>query len=143
MSETKPRPGAISWVDLTVKEAGQLRDFYSKVVGWRADPVNMGDYNDYCMKGLPGDGQSHAVICHARGMNAELPPQWRRFWNQKTISKARIRASGLLGHYGEYQRPPRSVFSTVPFSPTTHPRRALIKATAVRFSVVLPPWMVQ
>jgi predicted enzyme related to lactoylglutathione lyase len=39
---TPPRPGTITWQDLTVPDAEALRDFYASVVGWKAQPVRMG-----------------------------------------------------------------------------------------------------
>jgi predicted enzyme related to lactoylglutathione lyase len=75
MSAPKPEPGTIAWHDLTVPEAQSLRDFYSKVVGWRSEPVSMGGYEDYAMA-TPRTGESVAGVCHARGTNADLPPQW-------------------------------------------------------------------
>ncbi len=70
-----PRIGTIGWIDLTVRDAGRLRDFYSDVVGWSAVPVDMGGYEDYTM--VPAHSSDPAAgICHARGPNASLPSQW-------------------------------------------------------------------
>jgi predicted enzyme related to lactoylglutathione lyase len=67
--------GTIGWVDLTVPDADAVRDFYGAVAGWAPSPVPMGGYDDYCM--MPaGSGEPAAGICHARGANASLPPQW-------------------------------------------------------------------
>ena len=75
MSETKPTEvGTISWADLTIKDAVTIRDFYSKVVNWPFESVDMGGYSDFCM--LSPDGQPNAGICHARGPNANIPAQW-------------------------------------------------------------------
>lgn len=71
----RPEPGSITWTDLTVDHAEEVRDFYQAVVGWQPKPVNMGDYDDFAMK-APGSGDSIAGICHARGENASLPAQW-------------------------------------------------------------------
>ncbi len=71
----KPTVGSITWRDLTVKNAESVRDFYSKVVGWKTSPVDKGGYNDFNMN-LPGSGETVAGISHARGPNAKLPPQW-------------------------------------------------------------------
>jgi uncharacterized protein len=35
----------------------------------------MGDYEDFAMN-LPGTEMPAAGICHARGVNAAIPPQW-------------------------------------------------------------------
>lgn len=67
-------PGAIAWRDLTVEDAEALRDFYAAVVGWKPEAVDMGGYSDFNM--LDADGEPVAGICHARGSNAKLPPQW-------------------------------------------------------------------
>ena len=73
--DDKPTVGSIAWFDLTVKDAHGVRDFYKEVVGWGADALSMGDYDDYCMT-EPTDGKTVAGVCHARGPNAKLPPQW-------------------------------------------------------------------
>lgn len=73
-----PPAGRIGWVDLTVPNASALRDFYRHVVGWSAQDVAMkgesGQYADYNM--LDATGTPAAGICHARGVNADLPPVW-------------------------------------------------------------------
>lgn len=68
-------PGAVNWMDLTVPNAEALQSFYQAVVGWQMAPVSMGEYADFNML-LPDSGQPVAGICHARGMNADLPAQW-------------------------------------------------------------------
>lgn len=73
--EGKPKAGQIAWNDLTVSHAAVLRDFYSRVVQWEPEPVEMGDYDDFNMC-LPGTGEPAAGICHSLGENAELPPVW-------------------------------------------------------------------
>lgn len=89
MSDQPPRPapGTIAWTDLTVPDADRVRDFYAAVTGWQPSPVAMGGYNDYCMMppapvpaatgaaDSPGPAPA-AGICHARGVNADIPPVW-------------------------------------------------------------------
>jgi hypothetical protein len=67
--------GKIGWIDISVDDASGLSDFYAKVVGWKPEPVSMGEYNDFNMT-MPGDGVPATGICHARGSNAALPAQW-------------------------------------------------------------------
>ncbi|MEM1179088.1 MAG: VOC family protein [Acidobacteriota bacterium] len=70
--------GTIAWLDLTVPNATEIRDFYCQVIGWSAEDVAMTDgdepYADYNLLG--GDGNPAAGICHARGVNEGLPPVW-------------------------------------------------------------------
>jgi uncharacterized protein len=70
-----PRYGSIIWTDLTIPDAEAIREFYANVVGWTFTPVSMGKYTDFQMN-APATGEAVAGICHARGMNAGLPPQW-------------------------------------------------------------------
>jgi predicted enzyme related to lactoylglutathione lyase len=70
--------GRIAWLDLTVPDATATQEFYRHVVGWPVQPVAMEDggqqYADYTA--LREDGAPAAGVCHARGMNADLPPVW-------------------------------------------------------------------
>ncbi|MCA1610531.1 MAG: VOC family protein [Acidobacteria bacterium] len=67
--------GRIGWIDLTVPDADSVPDFYRSVVGWNSTDVDMGGYNDCSVHAGPGEAPV-AGICHARGSNAALPPQW-------------------------------------------------------------------
>jgi predicted enzyme related to lactoylglutathione lyase len=67
--------GKVGWIDMTVENATEIRDFYATVVGLEPEDVGMGDYSDYTMK-MPATGEPVAGVCHARGSNAELPPGW-------------------------------------------------------------------
>jgi hypothetical protein len=72
---SRPKPGSIAWADLTVRDAEAVRDFYRAVAGWSPKGLDMGGYEDYVME--PADRhEAIAGICHARGVNASLPPAW-------------------------------------------------------------------
>ncbi len=71
----KSEAGSVVWHDLTVRGAAELSDFYAAVVGWRPETVPMTGYSDYNMV-APATGEPRAGVCHARGPNAALPPQW-------------------------------------------------------------------
>ena len=76
MSTTEqPAVGTIVHFDLTVDDAPSIRDFYTAVVGWGIEEMDMGDYQDYVLTS-PTTGAWAGGICHARGVNADLPPQW-------------------------------------------------------------------
>jgi predicted enzyme related to lactoylglutathione lyase len=83
----KNEAGVITWTDLTVENAEEVRNFYHEVVGWKFSPENMGDYNDFNMI-TPNSGTRVAGICHARGMNADIPPQWLVYINVADIDKS-------------------------------------------------------
>lgn len=66
--------GKIIWTDLTVPNAGQVRDFYANVVGLTSQDVPVDDHTDYTL--TAADGSPVVGVCHALGDNAALPPQW-------------------------------------------------------------------
>jgi len=72
---TDPRPATIGWHDLTVDRADEVSAFYADVLGLAREPVDMGGYADFNLT-EPGAGSPVAGVCHARGINADLPPQW-------------------------------------------------------------------
>lgn len=69
--------GEMVWMDLTVKSAGEVKEFYQKVIGWKSESVamNNGEYNDYSMN-LAGNNEAITGICHAKGPNADMPAAW-------------------------------------------------------------------
>lgn len=58
--------GKIGWIDMTVANATEVRDFYAAVVGLEPEDVSMGDYNDYNMT-MPASGTPVCGVCHALG----------------------------------------------------------------------------
>ncbi len=74
-SADKPTIGSIAWMDLTVENAAEIRDFYSEVVGWTTGNVDMGGYDDFNMT-EPGTDNAVVGVCHARGGNADMPAVW-------------------------------------------------------------------
>lgn len=92
--------GKILWHDLTVDNATEVRDFYSQVVGWKHSPIDMKGYDDYVMlvDGTePGDMSGATGICHARGSNADMPPQWMIYISVPSVKDAIDHAIRLGG----------------------------------------------
>lgn len=101
-----PKVGTVGWRDLTVPNAEEVRDFYQAVVGWTSEPVDMGGYSDFNMI-PPGEGaQAVAGVCHARGSNADIPPQWLLYFVVEDLD-ASVAACTARG--GEVVVAPRGV----------------------------------
>jgi len=100
---TAPRFGAVAWHDLTVPDAESLAGFYAKVVGWTVAPVDMGGYSDFEMR--DASGGTAAGICHARGTNAKLPPQWLVYIVVPDVREAARRCADLGGTVLDGPRP--------------------------------------
>ncbi len=75
MNNEKAPIGSVGWFDLTTNMADELKGFYEAVVGWESSELSMGSYNDYVMTS-PESKAPVSGVCHARGNNADLPPQW-------------------------------------------------------------------
>lgn len=88
--------GTIGWVDLTVPEAGRLRDFYREVVGWKVEETPVGDYEDYTMRS-PINGAAVAGVCHARGVNADMPAQWMIYITVADLDQSIEKVNALGG----------------------------------------------
>lgn len=103
----KPEVGSIGWVDLTIPNAEEIRDFYTEVVGWKHEDLDMGGYSDFNMI-APGTGKPTAGICHARGVNKDLPPQWLIYISVANIAQSVERCTKLGG---KILVPPKSMGS--------------------------------
>jgi predicted enzyme related to lactoylglutathione lyase len=70
--------GRNCWLELTVSDAAATRDFDRRVIGWSVHNIEREDgsqsYADFQM--LDGNAKPVAGICHARGVNRDLPPVW-------------------------------------------------------------------
>ena len=70
--------GSIVSTDLTSHHAEELKEFYQQVIGWESEGLTMQDesgvYSDYVMKDKEGNWVGG--LCHFRGANKDLPPQW-------------------------------------------------------------------
>lgn len=105
--------GAIVSADITVPKADLLKDFYTQVIGWQTEDFSMKDgdgaYTDYVMKDDAGNWAGG--ICHSRGVNKDLPPQWIVYINVADIAQSVRKCVELGGKVlkesknaeGEYQ----------------------------------------
>lgn len=80
-----PKTKSPLWIDLTVEHAENIQDFYTRVAGWESKAVDMGGYEDYAMT----EGEEVlAGICHARGVNAGIPPVWIPYFEVQSLEKS-------------------------------------------------------
>lgn len=94
--QEKPEVGTIGWVDLTVPDATEIRDFYAAVVGWKPTPVEMKGYSDFAMT-TPSSGTATSGVCHRRGTNADLPTGWTIYVNVANLDESMARCVELGG----------------------------------------------
>ncbi len=75
------------WHDLTVENAGKVSDFYQQVIGWEKEGLSMGNYDDFLIKN-PDDNEVIAGICHAKGVNKDLPAQWLMYITVENLDES-------------------------------------------------------
>ncbi len=79
--------GDMAWMDLSVPNAEQVKDFYQKILGWESEVISMScddeSYVDFAMNShdskTPEETSSNSFvtgICHAKGSNTEMPAVW-------------------------------------------------------------------
>lgn len=88
--------GEMAWLDLTVDNASEIKDFYQRVIGWQVEDVAMGEHNDYVMKS-PDSGEAISGICHAKGVNAGMPATWLPYFLVEDINDAVANVTELGG----------------------------------------------
>jgi predicted enzyme related to lactoylglutathione lyase len=124
------KTGSIGWVDLTVPDATNVRDFYRHVTGATTSDVPMGDYADYCLHPSMG-GDPYAGVCHARGTNTNLPAVWLVYFQvanlRDSIAECAARGGSIIrdpvamGGYGSMaviRDPAGAIFALIgPYEP--------------------------
>lgn len=87
--------GTMAWLDLSVDNATEVKSFYEDVIGWKSENITMGDYDDYAML-EPNKNEAVAGVCHAQGVNKDLPPAWLPYFLVADIeaSIAAVKAKG-------------------------------------------------
>lgn len=99
----QPKLGSVGWIDLTVDDATGLRDFYTKVTGWGQSGVDMDGYQDFVM--LDEAGGPVAGVCHAKGPNVDIPPQWLIYVTVADLDEAMTK---VVENEGQVVHGPRS-----------------------------------
>ena len=79
--------GQIEWVDLTVDNAEEVSEFYSRVVGWEKEPVELENYHDFNMKSSVDAGPV-AGVCHRKGVSKDLPAQWLLYVSVENLDQS-------------------------------------------------------
>jgi len=95
-NDGKLQVGAVGWRDLTVENAEEVRDFYKRVIGWQSSDVEMDGYSDFSMI-VPESGQAIAGVCHARGPNKDIPPQWLLYFIVEDVDQSARTCESLGG----------------------------------------------
>ncbi len=83
----KPKIGVVGWVDISSNNCSELRDFYSKVVGWQAEAVDCGEFDDFNMI-PPGASEPAAGVCHKTAITPDTPPVWMVYFTVENLAQS-------------------------------------------------------
>lgn len=124
MSEKKPKVGQFYWTDLTVDKPQERKEFYKQIFGWQEIEVPMKDGEDsYVDYGMAVDSITAAGgICHHRGKNIGIPPQWISYFYIDDVENA-LQTCLALG--GELLKESRKVDGTLCFVIVKDPQGAI------------------
>lgn len=78
-------------MDVSVPDAESLKEFYAELLGLRLEPTDMGGYNDWS---LVDDQGPVGGVCHAKGVNAKVPPMWLPYFSVPNLADAIALATG-------------------------------------------------
>ncbi|MBD1430621.1 VOC family protein [Sphingobacterium litopenaei] len=124
MSNEKPKNGQLYWTDMTVDNPAEVKEFYKQIFGWHEMEVPMKDgdesYVDYGMAVDPSTAAGG--ICHNRGKNKGIPPQWISYFYIDDVEKA-LQTCIELG--GELLKENRKKDGTLSFAIVKDPQGAV------------------
>jgi len=91
--------GEIAWMDLSVPNAEQVKNFYQKLLGWKSEAVKMScngeSYSDFAMSAENKESSAETDsstfvtgVCHAKGANSDMPAAWLPYFLVADIEQA-------------------------------------------------------
>ena len=124
MNDNKPNVGQFYWTDITVDNPSELKEFYKQVLGWKEMEVPMKDGDEsYVDYGMASDPTTPAGgICHNRGKNKGIPPQWISYFYIDDVEKA---LQNTLDLGGELLKESRKKDGTLSFVIVKDPQGAV------------------
>jgi predicted enzyme related to lactoylglutathione lyase len=92
---TQYKPGTFSWADVTTTDQPAAKEFYSRLFGWEAEDLPVGDGVHYSMMRV--DGKEVAAISPQPQQQREagVPPMWNNYVTVESADDAAERAKQL------------------------------------------------
>jgi uncharacterized protein len=95
-TQAPPQPGTFCWNELMTPDAGKAREFYTKLLGWTTETMDMGEHGTYTI--VKSGEQSVGGIMEMKGAEWEgLPPHWMGYIAVDDIDASTNRVKELGG----------------------------------------------
>lgn len=89
-------PGALSWNELSTNDVGAARDFYTGLLGWSVETMDMGEGREYTMFRV-GDEPAAGMMAIGPDMGP-MPPSWGVYFEVEDPDAVAARAGELGGN---------------------------------------------
>jgi len=93
MSDYMPKAGEFCWNELMVADTSKAKDFYSGLLGWEANEIDMGDMTYTIFKS--GDKDVAGMLQIPQGQEQEIPPHWMSYILVDDLDAMIEKATGL------------------------------------------------
>jgi predicted enzyme related to lactoylglutathione lyase len=95
MSDLFKTPGAVSWTELSTRDATAAKGFYGELFGWRFEDTPMGDGGSYAVISV-GDQQIGGIM-NTPPAARDKPPMWGSYVTVNDLSAIIDKACSLGG----------------------------------------------
>lgn len=90
------KPGHFCWVELMSSDLSKSLPFYQEVVGWKSQPVSMGDF-DYTFLAAPDAQEGEAIGGAVTKPAPEIPDHWLPYVAVESVEATHAKALELGG----------------------------------------------
>jgi predicted enzyme related to lactoylglutathione lyase len=98
MTEVKQHPpGAFCWVDLATTDAQAAKDFYTRLFGWQATEVPVGEAGTYTILGKGGKNVCALYAMTGEMKKQQVPPHWQSYVSVTSADESARKAEELGG----------------------------------------------
>jgi len=121
--EIKHQPGALTWHELFTTDAPKAGRFYSEVIGWLLEPVDMGPMGVYTLLRRPGQSDNKGGMMAIGPHMVGAPSHWLTYFAVENVDASTERARSLGA---SVQAPPTDIPDIGRFSVVCDPQGAVV-----------------
>ena len=121
-TQAPPAAGTFCWNKLMTRDVGAAKTFYTKLLGWSAEEMDMGEMGMYTIF-KNGEQQAAGLMAMPSDCGEDVPPHWMSYIAVNDVDASTARAEQLGG---KICVPPTDIPNVGRFSVITDPTGATI-----------------